>query len=616
MNFPWEHHMKHLNRFLVSSALLFSLSSTAFAFHEPRHDRNDSKLSADVAAFQQYQTLPVIIQYKQDTTQQQELNVILSGGSVKRHMHSIHSMSADVPAYLLSNIAADPNIAYISIDRKVGAREVPFAAAEYTIEPINAPSAWWQGYLGTGVGVAVIDSGINAVDDLSLNPLLPVSRENRIVYSENFVTTENTTADLYGHGTHVAGLIAGNGADSTGKHFFRTFYGSAPNANLINLRVLDSTGAGTDSAVIAAIERAIALKTTYNIRVINLSLGRPIFENYAQDPLCQAVEQAWQAGMVVVVAAGNDGRNLNLNPEGYGTINAPGNDPYVLTVGAMRTMQTPSIQDDNIASYSSKGPSFLDQVVKPDVVAPGNLVSSLLFSNDPLQVENPTFVTPLSFYQSNGNGNKSSSSYFPLSGTSMATGIASGAIADLIQAAPSLSPDQVKALVMQSAAKSQFPATSSVTASGVTYVANYDVFTVGAGYLDINAAIGAALNSGNSLPSGTAMSPIATFDPSTGNTYVVTDQTALWGRSNLFSASSVYGANAFLSVNGSTALWGRTALWSDSDPNAFTALWGQTAIWGKGTPDATTALWGKTAIWGKSSTDAPDSSDATSGLTY
>ncbi len=159
--------------------------------------------------------------------------------------------------------------------------------------------------------------------------------------------------------------------------------------------------------MIAAIQRAISLKNTFNIRVINLSLGRPIYESYKLDPLCQAVEQAWKAGIVVVVAAGNDGRDLNLNPEGYGTIDSPGNDPYVLTVGAMRTMETPKINDDLIASYSSKGPSFIDDVVKPDIVAPGNLVTSLQFDGDPLAVENPSFSTLYSYYQTHGSQNPS-----------------------------------------------------------------------------------------------------------------------------------------------------------------------------------------------------------------
>ena len=362
-----------------------------------------------------------------------------------------------------------------------------------------------------------------SVNSLSLLPLgqplvqqlltLPNEAEpwmnGRIVYSQNFVPGQNDALDHYGHGTHVAGLIAGNGELSTGPMNFRTFYGAAPNASIINLRVLDENGGGTDSSVIAAIEEAISLKSTYNIRVINLSLGRPIYESYKLDPLCQAVEKAWKAGIVVVVAAGNDGRDLNLNPEGYGTIDSPGNDPYALTVGAMNTMGTAPINDDIIASYSSKGPSFIDNVIKPDIVAPGNLVTSLEFSDDPLAVDNPSFYTLYSFYRTNGSQTPSAN-YFPLSGTSMATGVTSGAIADLLQGAPALTPDEVKALLMINGDRSYFPETSSVTADGVVYNANYDVFTVGSGYLDILKTVNAALVKNGSVPLGTAMSPIAT----------------------------------------------------------------------------------------------------------
>src|SRR5205823_1785294 len=153
--------------------------------------------------------------------------------------------------------------------------------------------------------------------------------------------------------------------------------GVAPNANIINLRVLDANGSGTDSQVIAAIQRAIQLKSTYNIRVINLSLGRSVYESYTLDPVCQAVEAAWKSGIVVVVAAGNAGRNNDYGTQGYATIQAPGNDPNVITVGATKTNGTPQRLDDTVASFSSKGPTLLDHVVKPDLVAPGNRVVSL-----------------------------------------------------------------------------------------------------------------------------------------------------------------------------------------------------------------------------------------------
>src|SRR5208337_5589998 len=131
---------------------------------------------------------------------------------------------------------------------------------------------------------------------------------SRLVYSQSFVSGDSTTADAFGHGTHVAGLVGGNGNNSSGWASTYVIRGMAPNVNLINLRVLDKNGAGTDSAVIAAIQQAIALKSQYNIRVINLSLGRPVASSYTTDPLCQAVESAWKAGIVVVVAAGNGGR--------------------------------------------------------------------------------------------------------------------------------------------------------------------------------------------------------------------------------------------------------------------------------------------------------------------
>jgi serine protease AprX len=193
---------------------------------------------------------------------------------------------------------------------------------------VGGDAAQSYGWDGTGVSVAVIDSGISDHPDLHD----PVTGVSHVVYSESFVPGLDAS-DQYGHGTHVAEIVAGNGQSSggngkNGKGSSPTaIFGVAPGANLVNLRVLDANGSGTDAQVIAAIQRAIALKNTYNIRVINLSLGRNVFESYTQDPLWQAVEVAWQAGLVVVVAAGNNGRNNSLHTNGYRMIGAPGNDP-------------------------------------------------------------------------------------------------------------------------------------------------------------------------------------------------------------------------------------------------------------------------------------------------
>jgi serine protease AprX len=186
---------------------------------------------------------------------------------------------------------------------------------------------------------------------------------NRIVYKQSFVPGDTNTGDKFGHGDHVAGIVGGNGKKSTGNSYDYKIRGIAPNVSLVDLRVLNNTGAATDSTVIAAIQKAIDLKSTYNIRVINLSLGRTYTTSYTSDPLCQAVQQAWAAGIVVVVAAGNLGRDNSYGNNGYGTITAPANRPYLITVGAMNTMLTLSRSDDIVASYSSKGPTQIDHFI-------------------------------------------------------------------------------------------------------------------------------------------------------------------------------------------------------------------------------------------------------------
>ena len=227
---------------------------------------------------------------------------------VRSDVYRLHSRDYDL-------LAADPEIEYIGLDHKL--------QATGTTLPTLAPDYGWMGVLGAtsistslpwdgaGIGVAVIDSGINPNTDLQDS-----TGKSRIVYSQSFVPDDSKTADAFGHGTMVAGLIAGNGAQSNTKTASYIIRGIAPNANIVNLRVLDKNGSAVDSTVIAAIQQAIALKAKYNIRVINLSLGRPVENSYTQDPLCQAVEQAWKAGIVVVVAAGNGGRDNSRGTPG------------------------------------------------------------------------------------------------------------------------------------------------------------------------------------------------------------------------------------------------------------------------------------------------------------
>src|SRR6185312_17026343 len=290
--------------------------------------------------------------------------------------------------------------------------------------------------------------------------------------------------------------------------FTHDVHGVAPAVDLINLKVLDRTGKSTDAQVIAAIDWAIQNRRQYNIQIINLSLGRGVYESYKLDPLCQEVEKAWLAGITVVVAAGNGGRFAPTH--GYFTIAAPANDPLVITVGAMNTRSTPSRADDQMTTYSSKGPTFGDHVVKPDIVAPGNRIFSIrLLPAGTLEQTFAGDVVPLSSYVSRPS-NGMVSQYFVLSGSSMAAAATSGAVAALLASGSSnnhLSNDQIKARLMKTASK--FPQTAvhiTDPATHQTFTVVDDIFTVGAGYLNLDAAIA----SNATIPNGkNAASPVA-----------------------------------------------------------------------------------------------------------
>jgi serine protease AprX len=530
------------------------------------------KLSKDLQRQSSGQWVNVIVQYRVPPTRARLATIVAKGGgSLQQNLPVINGGAFAVKASSLAALARDPNVAYISLDRTVRATGL---STDYYDQAVFAPYAWSKNLDGSGIGIALLDSGISPHRDFSLKN----SASSRIVYSQNFLVGPSTaTTDYYGHGTHVAGILAGNGTDSKGQSFHRTFLGVADNANLINFRVLDQYGNGSDSEVIAAIQAAISLKSKYNIRVLNLSLGRPVYESYTVDPLCRAVEAAWKAGIVVVVAAGNGGRNNAAGTSGYGTITAPGNDPYVITVGAMKPMGTTDRSDDQIASYSSKGPTLFDHVAKPDIVAPGNMaISVLASSSSTLAKESPKNIVALSSFGS-GSG---PSNYFVLSGTSMAAPVVSGAAALLLQQHASLTPDQVKARLMKSAYKT-FPRYSTATdpTTGKKYTSQYDIFTVGAGYLDIQAA----LSSADLAPAtfGSAKSPSVARDKS-GNVYLVTGRSILWGGSITWGTSIVWGTSVMwgTSTAGESVLWGSSAPWGSSSDNGYSVLWGTSVVWG------------------------------------
>src|SRR5882762_4690756 len=315
---------------MLLAFLVLSLG-TALSQTRPTVARSDagdgagrrSRISSELAAFATQkssanQRIEVIVQFRQSPTTAHYQRMRSLGGVHRRALGLVRGGLFNLPLSAIRALANDPDVLYVSPNRPV-----KMTASDQYEATVGGDAAQRYGWDGTGFSVAVIDSGISDHPDLHD----PATGASRVVYSQSFVPGLDAN-DQYGHGTHVAGIIAGNGQASGGNgkngNSATSIFGVAPNVNLVNLRVLDANGAGTDAQVIAAIEQAMALKDTYNIRVINLSLGRNVFESYTQDPLCQAVEAAWRAGLVVVVAAGNNGRDDRLHTNGYGMIGAPG----------------------------------------------------------------------------------------------------------------------------------------------------------------------------------------------------------------------------------------------------------------------------------------------------
>jgi len=260
-----------------------------------------------------------------------------SNGNLKSRFNSMGLASAELPLSRIAELMDDQDIAYISPDRPVAA----YGHLETTVAAADGRSevAGFTSLNGTGVGIAVLDSGIDDTHNLiKASPGRPA-----IVYSKTY-TGIAANRDYYGHGTHVASMLMGNPG------YKSDYYGGiAYEARIISLGVLDASGAGTSSNVIAALDWCVTNKSTYNMRAINMSLGTPAKDSYKNDPLCLAARRAYNAGIVVVAAAGNLGKN-SLGQKVYGGIDSPGIEPSVITVGATNSFGTNSRLDDTVAT--------------------------------------------------------------------------------------------------------------------------------------------------------------------------------------------------------------------------------------------------------------------------
>ena len=373
------------------------------------------------------------------------------GGRILRTLTIVEAHAIELPNVSLRALAASPLVARLSYDRGVA------GAMERTAAAVGATAVREDlGLDGAGVGIAILDSGITPWHD----DLAAPEGGQRVDRFVDFVGGRAAPYDDYGHGTHVAGIIAGDGFDSSGARA-----GIAPGARLTVLKVLDDQGNGRTSDVIAALEYILVHRQSLNIRVANLSVASGVYESYRTDPLAHAIRRVVDAGVVVIAAAGNRGRT----PEGleaYGGVTGPGNVPWVLTVGASSHAGTVARDDDRVAVFSSRGPTPHDYSAKPDLVAPGVGIESL---SDP----DSAFYIAKAPYLLAGTMPMAYLPYLSLTGTSMAAPVVAGTVALMLQADPELTPNAVKAIL-------QFTAEPS---------GEYDPLTQGAGFLNAAAAV-------------------------------------------------------------------------------------------------------------------------------
>jgi serine protease AprX len=378
---------------------------------------------ASVARSAPSRTVVAIAQFKPGFSQKRARRLVRAHhGRVTADLSLIHGLAVKLPARAAKTLARNRHVVALSLNAKVKGQGVSSGQLSTTFpKTIRADKLWRLGITGKGVGVAVIDTGIagNAADFRGSDG------SSRVVANVVTNAAAATAGDGYGHGTHVAGIVAGNSFNrAQSDPLYGHYVGVAPDANLIAIKASDDLGNATVLDVIKGIAFAVDHKDDYNIRVLNLSLSTDVPQSYKTDPLDAAVEYAWQHGIVVVAASGNRGNAADAVQY------APANDPFVISVGGAD--ETGDYGKGEKASWSSGG-TTQDGVAKPDVMAPGAHIVSVLSPGSAFATLCPACVI--------------AGQYFKAGGTSMAAPVVSGAVALMLQARPRLTPDQVKTLL-------------------------------------------------------------------------------------------------------------------------------------------------------------------------
>ena len=406
----------------------------------------------------------VIVQKQAGGGSAPERAVARLGGRVTRPLPIVHGFAATLPAGAVQELARTRGVRAVSRDGRMRVQATLAATTPPTprsVYPkvVRADAVWQAGATGSGVTVAAVDTGVADVPDLHGRIVQVTDDLTGQTSSCVNLSGESSCADSYGHGTFIAGTIAGNGASSQGK-----WKGAAPGARVLSLKIAGRDGAADVSNVLAAIQWVVSFKDRYDIGVLNLSLGTDSTQSYTVDPLNYAVERAWDAGVAVVVSASNRGPDPR-------TISKPGDDPFAITVGAIDDNGTAGLGDDLLPEFSSRGPTAADGLGKPDVTAPGGHVISLRAPGSEIDARFPAYVD---------------GAYRKGSGTSMSAGVVSGVAALMLQANPGMTPDRLKHALK---------ATTRATVSA-------DPMVVGTGLVDAYAAAFAA-------PPGTANQGLA-----------------------------------------------------------------------------------------------------------
>ena len=482
------------------------------------------------------------------------------GGTVGVALDVISGFEAQVPARLVPVLRATPDVAAVTADAPVHLAADLWTPDDGPAAPVDKIKKAAGGLkddktgntaalTGAGIGVALIDSGIA--------PVTGLNQPGKVINGPDLSFESQTPGlqdlDTYGHGTHMAGIIAGS--DPATPPGAARFDGIAPGAHLISLKVAAADGASDVSQVIAAIDWVVAHRDDpgLDIRVLNLSFGTDSTQSAVLDPLSYAVEAAWNKGIVVVVAVGNDGSATSR-------VTMPAANPYVIAVGAANANGTDDRADDTVAAFSNRG----NAARHADLLATGRSVVSLRDPGSYIDTKYPAARI------ADAAGRQR---FFRGSGTSQATAVMSGSVALLLQQRPGLTPDQVKALLIQTADP----------------IPGADPLAAGAGQVDIARAAALAVPSPGATQKFPAATGLGTLEGAWGTAHVTDSATGitLSGESDIFGRPWVPGAWAKAAKNGNAGTGGtwNGAVWSGTGftgSSWTTKTWATTA-WASGT---------------------------------